>query len=60
MDNGDNSLLKNGRFVRLWIGQGLSFVGDFVPTVALVLLIVGPALEATEDAPGGRDPVSGC
>ncbi len=46
--------------MRLWIGQGLSFTGDFVSTVALVLLIVGPALEATEDAPGGRDPVSGC
>lgn len=40
MDNGDNSLLKNGRFVRLWIGQGLSFVGDFVSTVALVLLVI--------------------
>jgi len=40
MDGVDNSLLKNGRFVRLWIGQGLSFVGDFVSTVALVLLVV--------------------
>ncbi len=40
MDGADNSLLKNARFVRLWIGQGLSFVGDFVSTVALVLLVV--------------------
>jgi MFS family permease len=40
MDNVDNSLLKNGRFLRLWVGQGLSFVGDFVSTVALVLLVV--------------------
>ncbi|CAA9420571.1 MAG: hypothetical protein AVDCRST_MAG22-2532 [uncultured Rubrobacteraceae bacterium] len=40
MDSAGNSLLKNGRFVRLWIGQGLSFVGDFVSTVALVLLVV--------------------
>ncbi len=40
MDNGDNSLLKNGRFLRLWIGQGFSFVGDFVSTVALVLLVI--------------------
>jgi MFS family permease len=39
--NGDgDSLLKNARFRRLWIGQGLSFVGDFVSTVALVILVV--------------------
>ncbi len=37
---GDDSLLKNSRFRRLWVGQGLSFVGDFVSTVALVLLVV--------------------
>jgi MFS family permease len=40
MDGADDSLLKNPRFVRLWLGQGLSFVGDFVSTVALVLLVV--------------------
>ncbi len=40
MDGVDNSLLKNGRFLRLWIGQGFSFVGDFVSTVALVLLVI--------------------
>lgn len=40
MDGASDSLLRNARFVRLWIGQGLSFVGDFVSTVALVLLVV--------------------
>ncbi len=40
MDGADNSLLKNARFRRLWIGQGLSFVGDAVSMVALVLLVV--------------------
>ena len=40
MDSAGDSLLKNARFVRLWIGQGLSFVGDFVSTVALVILVV--------------------
>ena len=36
----NDSLLKNARFLRLWIGQGFSFVGDFVSTVALVVLVV--------------------
>ena len=40
MNGADDSLLKNARFRRLWIGQALSFVGDFVSTVALVLLVV--------------------
>ena len=40
MTGAEDSLLKNARFRRLWIGQGLSFVGDFVSTVALVLLVV--------------------
>ncbi len=40
MDGADNSLLKNARFRRLWIGQGLSFIGDAVSMVALVLLVV--------------------
>ncbi len=40
MDGADNSLLKNARFRRLWIGQGLSFVGDAVSMVALVLLVI--------------------
>jgi len=40
MDGEDRSLLRNGRSVRLWLGQGLSFVGDFISTVALVLPVV--------------------
>ncbi len=34
------SLLRNVRFLRLWIGQGTSFVGDAVSMIALVVLVV--------------------
>src|SRR3712207_9537228 len=51
MNGADDSLLKNARFRRLWIGQGLSFVGDFVSTVALVLLVVD--LSGSASAVGG-------
>ncbi len=37
--NGD-SLLRNVRFLQLWAGQGVSFVGDAVSMVALVVLVV--------------------
>jgi MFS family permease len=40
MDSTNDSLLRNGRFLRLWIGQGASFVGDAVSMVALVVLVV--------------------
>jgi MFS family permease len=40
MDSTNDSLLRNGRFLRLWIGQGTSFVGDAVSMVALVVLVV--------------------
>jgi MFS family permease len=40
MDSTNGSLLKNGRFLRLWIGQGTSFLGDAVSMVALVVLVV--------------------
>ena len=40
MDSTHGSLLKNGRFLRLWIGQGTSFLGDAVSMVALVVLVV--------------------
>ena len=40
MDSTNNSLLRNSRFLRLWIGQGTSFVGDAVSMVALVVLVV--------------------
>jgi MFS family permease len=36
----NDSLLRNARFLRLWIGQGISFVGDAVSMVALVVLVV--------------------
>jgi MFS family permease len=40
MDTTNNTLLRNSRFLRLWIGQGTSFVGDAVSMVALVVLVV--------------------
>src|SRR5215210_6592305 len=40
MDSTNDSLLRNGRFLRLWVGQGTSFVGDAVSMVALVVQIV--------------------
>jgi MFS family permease len=40
MNGTSESLLRNARFLQLWIGQGVSFVGDAVSTVALVVLVV--------------------
>src|ERR671916_1111345 len=40
MDATNDSLLKNTRFLRLWVGQGTSFLGDAVSMVALVVLVV--------------------
>jgi MFS family permease len=40
MNSTNDSLLKNARFLRLWISQGTSFVGDAVSIVALVVLVV--------------------
>ena len=40
MNGTGDSLLKNGRFLQLWAGQGISFVGDAVSMVALVVLVV--------------------
>ena len=40
MDSTNDSLLRNVRFLRLWIAQGASFVGDAVSMVALVVLVV--------------------
>ncbi|HJQ29513.1 MAG TPA: MFS transporter, partial [Rubrobacter sp.] len=39
MDSTNGTLLRNVRFLRLWIGQGTSFVGDAVSMVALVVLV---------------------
>jgi MFS family permease len=51
MNDSGNSLLRNVRFLRLWAGQGISFVGDFVSTVALVILVVD--LSGSASAVGG-------
>jgi MFS family permease len=40
MDGTGDSLLKNVRFMQLWVGQGISFMGDAVSMVALVILVV--------------------
>src|SRR5215203_4318000 len=40
LDFTSNPLLRNARFLRLWIGQGTSFVGDAVSIIALVVLVV--------------------
>src|SRR5215204_1861784 len=40
MNGSGDSLLGNVWFLRLWVGQGISFVGDAVSMVALVVLIV--------------------
>jgi MFS family permease len=47
MDSTNDSLLKNARFLRLWIGQGTSFLGDAVSMVALVVLVVQVAGSAS-------------
>jgi predicted MFS family arabinose efflux permease len=40
MSAAGGSLLRNTRFLQLWIGQGISFVGDAISMVALVVLVV--------------------
>ena len=40
MDSTNDSLMRNSRFLRIWIGQGTSFVGDAVSMIALVVLVV--------------------
>src|SRR5215210_521718 len=51
MEGTGESLLKNARFLRLWTGQGISFVGDFVSMVAMVILVV--ELSGSASAVGG-------
>jgi MFS family permease len=46
-----NSLLGNVRFMQLWAGQAISFVGDAVSMVALVILVV--QLTGSASAVGG-------
>ncbi|CAN5604744.1 MFS transporter [soil metagenome] len=40
MERTGDSLLRNSHFVKLWIGQAISFVGDAISMVALIVLIV--------------------
>ena len=51
MSGSGDSLFRNHRFLRLWAGQGISFVGDFVSTVALVILVV--EISGSASAVGG-------
>lgn len=51
MTSADDRLLGNPRFVRLWVGQGVSFVGDAVSMVALVVLAV--QISGSASAVGG-------
>src|SRR3712207_6911645 len=39
MDGSGDSLLRNVRFMQLWVGQGTSFLGDAISMVALVVLV---------------------
>jgi MFS family permease len=43
----DGSLLRNVHFYRLWAGQGISFVGDAISMVALVVLVFEIAVSAS-------------
>jgi MFS family permease len=40
MNGTGDSLLKNPYFMQLWVGQGISFMGDAVSMIALVVLVV--------------------
>ena len=51
MSAASGSLFTNKRFLQLWVGQGFSFVGDFVSTVALVVLVV--RISGSASAVGG-------
>src|SRR5215218_5664023 len=51
VSNTQNTLLGNVRFMQLWAGQTISFVGDAVSMVALVILVV--QLTGSASAVGG-------
>jgi MFS family permease len=40
MNGSGDSLLRNVHFMRLWVGQGISFLGDAISMIALVVLVV--------------------
>lgn len=39
-NRGGDSVLKNPHFLKLWVGQGVSFAGDAISMVAFVILVV--------------------
>ncbi|WP_273846527.1 MFS transporter [Rubrobacter calidifluminis] len=41
MESSGGSLFRNQGFVRLWVGQAISFLGDAISMVALVVLAAG-------------------
>lgn len=51
MEQGSAPLLRNIRFLQLWIGQGFSFVGDAISMVAMIILVV--ELTGSASAVGG-------
>ena len=40
MERSNDSLFRNPLFLKLWVGQGISFVGDAISLVATVILVV--------------------
>src|SRR3712207_7575690 len=40
MNGTGDSVFRNVHFILLWVGQGISFLGDAVSMVALVVLVV--------------------
>lgn len=51
MEQGRAPLLRNARFLQLWVGQGFSFVGDAISMIAMIILIVD--LTGSASAVGG-------
>lgn len=46
-----SSLFRNPRFLKLWVGQGFSFVGDAISMIAMIILVVD--LTGSASAVGG-------
>lgn len=51
MESERASLFRNVRFMKLWVGQGFSFVGDAISMIAMIILIVD--LTSSASAVGG-------
>ncbi len=48
MESTSSSLLRNRNFVKLWAGQAVSFIGDPISMVALVILVANITHDASE------------